>query len=258
MSVCVRCKSKPKFSDHFNARYCLSCKSILKVKIEPFLYEDTKQIIRKYAGKIERKKLAEKAGVSIATLKRFAIMENLDITTFRYTPDEIRKVCDYYLIHGIVKTAQHFPHVKVRSIVERYFRSLGIGTRQERWTPEQLYELAKMGGLISQNAQARYFKRPNAYAGSIKSVWSKVFKCKPANLNSCPHHIAKRIVEYKCPFYAKRGRSHVMFALWLDVQRNLKDDVSEDVKKLVNAMARFQKWLHKSENPQEVFEREYS
>lgn len=257
MKLCARCKAKPKFSKHPNAKYCLSCKAILKVKIEPFLYEDTKQIIRKYAGKIERKKLAKKAGVSIATLKRFARMENLDITTFRYKPEEIETVCKFYLVHGIHKTIEKFPRIKVRSIVERYLKPLGIGARQQRWTPEQLHEVAKMAGLVSNNAQAKYFGRPNAYAGSIKSAWSKVLKCRPSNLNSCPHRIAKHIVEYRCPFYAKRGKSHVMFALWCDVERNLKDNVSDDVKKLVSAMAKFQKWLHQSQDPHDVFEREY-
>jgi hypothetical protein len=258
MSKCVRCKKRDRFSDHPNAKYCQPCKELLRVKIEPFLYEDTKQLIRKYAGKIERKALAKKAGVSIATLKRFARMENLDITTFRYTDDEIKTVCEYYVVNGIVKTAEKFPHVKVRSIIERYVRKLGLDARQIRWTPQNLLEAAKMAGVISNNAQAKYFGRPNAYAGSIKSLWQKNFKCRPSNLNSCPHWIAKQIVDLRCPFYAKRGRSTKMFAFWADIHRNLKDSVSDEVKILVAAMAKFQKWLHNTENPQEVFEREFS
>lgn len=257
MSKCIRCKTRDRKSTHFNAKYCLPC--IAKLKKQPEaknLGDKQKKIIRKYAGKIERKLLAEKAKTSIATLKRFAKAEDLNIKTFHYTKEEVQKVCTYYAKHGKVKTQKKFPEVKVRSIVERYLKSFGLESRQIRWTPKQLHEAAKMGGVVSKNAQALYFSRPRAYSGSIRSLWSKVFKCAPANLNGCPHWIAKRIVKYSCPFYLAKGKSTKIFAFWTDIKENLKPDADQSTKDLVNAMAKFQTWLHSGETPKIVFERE--
>jgi hypothetical protein len=126
--------------------------------------------VRELAGKYPVKELAEKINASRSNVRRYAVSIKLSLDSLSYKPDVVEKVCRYYEKHGKIKTQEKFPDVRVRSIVERHRL---FKPRQRRWTAEEHLECIRMAGLISYKRQARFFNRPNANAGSIKSFYSK-------------------------------------------------------------------------------------
>lgn len=245
---CERCEKRPKKNKHFNTRYCKPCADLLRKKPAGKLTLRQEREVRRLAGKMLIKDLAKHVGTSDSNLDRWARTHNVDINSLKYKPAVVRDVCEYYAKHGMVKTKKKFPKVTVRSIVERYMRSLDLPKRQMRWTSQQLVELAQMAGLVGLEKQAAHFSRPNAYKGSIRSVWSKRFGHGAININGLSKQIAKAYVLDSCPYYAtsffpiKQGPRIV--ALWIDVETHLREDVPDHLRKAISAMARFQRWLH--------------
>lgn len=113
-----------------------------------------------------------------------------------------------------------------------------------------------MAGLISPKAQARYFNRPNAHAGSIKSLWIKKFGIGGCSVNGMVHSYAIELVNsnarYIRPISQGRHGDSVTFRrviLWVDMEKCIKSDVPEFIKNGIKAMASFQKWLWRCDDP---------
>jgi hypothetical protein len=208
------------------------------------------------AGNVYRDEIARRIGTSKANLTRWAREHpEINFNAHKYPETVVREVCDYYEKHGKIKTQKKFPEVKIRSIVERYLS--GIKPRQEPWTDEQLLRLARMAGIISMSAQAKYFNRPNAHKGSIQSAWMKKFGCGGSSINGLSWHIARHYVDYYCPvlqtrFWKQRKRldgkreyeSSRMLVLWVDLEKHMSDELPAHIKNGIKALAKFQKWVH--------------
>lgn len=253
--ICPRCKERPKKA-HFNARWCEPCAAEFVKRPAGKLTAEQARRARALIHTMPHEDIARELGVSVSRLKRWARDHgNIRLSYFNRwhaNPRLTMQVCAYYAKHGKIKTAKRFPNVKVRSIVERYFKGLRLEPRQIRWTASQLIELAQMAGLVSFKRQARHFNRPNAREGSIKSAWQKKFGHGGGSINGLSHWLAKDYVRPSCPFfetdYWATRRDNAQFsrkiALWVDVERSLKPDVPEHLRDAISALAKFQRWLH--------------
>lgn len=229
---------------HFNHKYCQKCK-----RLGGYLTYEQEEIAKKYARKIPIQELAEKVGVSNSTIDRWSRRTGVSINWLKYDEKIIAKVCEYYFKHGKIKTQQKFPHVKLRSIVERYLTT----PRQIRWKENEILELVKMGGILSMKDQALYFNRPGANSGSIVSAWMKKFGCSGGNINGLPYYIAKHYVKDSCPFLItpfwrtrKENQNYKerRIALWIDLEKHLNKEIPDELKLAIKALAKFQRWLH--------------
>lgn len=248
--LCEICGSAPK-KPHFNSKYCASCSDKRRRKPIAALTRCQERQVRKLAGTMYAHLLAEKVGVSVSRLKRWARDNKLSLDAHKYDDKTVASVCAYYVEHGKPKTQKKFPNVKVRSIVERYLKDLDIyKPRQVRWDAKQIIMLARMAGLVSKTAQAAYFSRPRANEGSIKSAWSKKFSANPSAINGAPAYIVRRFVKRSCPYYepgyCDEGSGIRRIALWIDIVEHMREDVPHHLRKAFEAQAKFQKWLHGS------------
>lgn len=201
-----------------------------------------------------QRELAAHIQCSRTNLIRWASRSGVSLDAHSYKPHVVNAVCSFYEQHGKVKTQERFSDVSVRSIVERNYGR--FKPRQIRWTDEQAIEAVKMAGLVSPFAQARYFNRPNANEGAIKSIWVKKFKSAPCSINGMNHWIAKELVtsnaRYLQPIGRGRNGKPTKFRrviLWVDMENCLKREVPGFIKESIEALANFQRWLWKSKNP---------
>lgn len=211
-------------------------------------------------GTMPREDIAETLGVSTANLKRSLPGVSLWYKNGKWKnqPDLVKKVMTYYEKHGKPATVKKFPEVNVGAIVERpEYYGIKRTYRQIRWNAKQIEELAQMGGLVSMENQAKYFKRPRANAGSIRSVWTKKFGLGGGQINGMSEWRARMFVTARCPrikteFYLNRtkdGHYSRTLCLWVDMEKHLKADCPEFVSDAVKAMAQFQRWLFQTNNP---------
>lgn len=250
-SICPRCRIRPK-KKHFNSKWCSPCAAELRRRPAGKLSPSQERTVRRLSGTMFIKDLAKKVGTSDSNLDRWARDHGVNLNALKYPEELVREVCDYYFEHGRPETEKRFPNVTVRSIVERYAK--GQYARQKRWTAEQILELAQMAGLISKSAQARYFNRPRANAGSIQSAWVKKFGQGGAQLNGLSWHYASRLVGRQCKplktaFWSqrkdsKRGQFSRRIVIWTDLEKHLEPACPEWIREAVEALARFQRWLH--------------
>lgn len=199
------------------------------------------------------KDLAKAIGTSDSNLDRWAKQNGVNINALKYRPATVASVTAYYEKHGRKATEEAFPHVKVRSIVERYRQ---FSPRQIRWADEQIIEATKMAGLVSPSAQANYFNRPRAFAGSVKALWVKRFGFRGGSINGMVHWYAKELVTSKARYLQPVGEDRsgrpVRFRrliLWVDMEKCLKPSVPEFLKEAISTLADFQRWLWKSDDP---------
>lgn len=193
---------------------------------------------------------------------RFARDTGVNINHLKYPDKVVNEVCDYYSVHGIVKTKKRFPKIKVRSIVERYYGDRP--KRQIRWTEDQLIEAVKMAGLVNYKAQAKIFNRPNSGAGSIKSLWVKVFSGANSEINGLKHETAKWLVDIKrCPVVVikplnprirkrdlKRNQIYKLY-LWCDMENHLNPLIPDYFRSAIKTMAEFQRKIFGVSLPQQ-------
>lgn len=242
---CTICKTQDR-KKHGNSKYCEECAEARRSKPVGKLTASQVRDVKRLKGSMYAHEIAERIGTSQTNLKRWARDNGASLNAHKYDKKTVRSVTEYYAKHGRVKTQERFPGVKVRSIVERYLKE--ADRRQIRWTSEQLIELAKMGGLIRYEAQAKYFDRPGANAGSVKSAWQKRYGFGGTNVNGLSFHIAKQYVTENCPVYetsfwvTHNGPRKVV--LWIDVAKHLKPEVCLEIRNAVKALAKFQRWLH--------------
>jgi DNA-binding XRE family transcriptional regulator len=255
MSLCPNCQIRTK-QKHFNSRWCKPCADSFKKRPRPNLSTAQKKEALRLRGKLTKEEIAKRIGASRSSVMRLGRDLKLSFAaTYKYkaNPRLVKQVCQYYEKHGKVKTQEKFPQVSVRSIVERY---KCFSPRQTRWTDDQLMELARMAGIVSQRAQAKYFKRPGANEGSIKSAWMKKFKSSGGSINGLSWNIARHFVTKQCKpmrtqFWTPRNKRSSnlkgrQVVLWTEMQKHLKADVPQWIKESVQAMAKFQIWLHGS------------
>jgi len=244
---CLRCKMRPRRSDHHNTKWCRRCRRHLLSNPKGTLTKDQKKMALSLVGKMPREEIAQEiGGVSIANLKR-----SLPGVSFafhnKYCINQglVRDVCRSYEKNGRKKTEQAFPNVRVRSIVERY---KFFKPRRIRWKDSQIIELVKMAGIVSFKDQARYFKRPNAFEGSIKSFWIKRMGFGGGSIHGMSNWMAKEIVTDKCP-RMNLPHSRKKICLWADMQDHLKIGVPKFICDAVKMLAHFQGWIFANEQP---------
>lgn len=254
MNYCFRCRARPK-QKHHNAKWCRLCAAELRRRPAGKLTLVQQRKVRRLAGTMYIKDLAKAVGTSDSNLDRWAKQNGVNINALKYPEALVREVCDYYAEHGRQKTIEHFPNVKVRSIVERYYE---LSPRQVRWTPEQIREAVQMAGLVSMSAQARYFDRPNANEGAITSLWMKRFGRGGAMINGLSWHLARRMVKpryrpIRTAFWSTRhpltnDPMSRQLALWTDLEKHLDSEQPQWIREAIRALARFQRWAHGVEN----------
>ena len=108
---------------------------------------------------------------------------------------------------------------------------------------------------MSHTAQARYFNRPNAYEGSIKSFWAKGACCAPRDVNGLGAFTAWQVATPGVPAvlvkHQQNGGARPV-VLWLDLAAHLRPDVDPLVREVVQALARFQATLHNTQSSEDI------
>lgn len=214
---------------------------------------------KKLIGKMSREDIAKEVGASRSAFNRaFRGKHVVFYNRYSHNPNLVKRVCAYYEKNGRPATIKAFPDANVRSIVEHYGQRKGmIKPRTIRWTDSQLRELAKMGGLVSYQAQAKFFKRPRAYAGSIAAAWTKKFGYLSGEINGMKHNQARHFVTASCPFITVKllkARKKTRFNyrkvyLWTDMEKHLRSDCPDFVVEAIKALANFQRWLFDVKDP---------
>ncbi len=233
---------------HSNRKRCEDCVLLLKVFPEGRLTEKQIAIVTRNAGIIDIKKIAVRAGTSVATIKRWSRNKGISFNVHSYKKEVIEEVCAFYAKNGKVKTQEQFPNVKVRSIVERFKI---FPPRQSRWTDKQIIQAVKMSCFVSFSKQALFFNRPLANAGSIQSLWVKNLKARPTEMHGLPTYKAKLFIRNNCPsiklplLVNEDGDSSTCrrIHLWIDLEKFLLPDCPEFIKSAIEAMAMFQRWV---------------
>jgi len=258
-NLCINCKIREKINTHSNTKYCKHCREAFVNKPRHNLTLEQQAIVRKLAGTMYYEKLAKFVGCSRSSISRFARQEGVSLNAHKYKKELVDQVIAYYEKHGKTLTQQMFPNVKIRSIVEKHEHN----PRQVKWTFEHKKELLKMAGLISFKNQARFFNRPRANEGSIKSAFAKrVLPVTGSNINGMNHNKAIRLVKSTCPFYkrtmVRRVKSSTciqQIALWVDIEDHLKDSIPESIREAIAALALFQRKLHDAKTNAECREK---
>ena len=240
---CIDCEELIE-ANHFNTKRCLACKSIVLKRPIGKMSMDQINEAKRLAGTMPRENIAIELGVSLSNLKRSC--PDVRFTFFNHlknNPNIVKEVCKYYEKHGLKKTSEQYPEIRIRSLVERYkiYRP-----RQIKWKDEELIELAKFAGLIPLKEQAKFFNRPRANEGSIKSAWYKKFKTTPCFMHGLPVHKAKLFLEPGFPsLNIKRQISGdpTKIVIFSDAVNFLRKDCPDFVQIAIKAMAEFQNKL---------------
>lgn len=250
--MCGQCKKRPTATAHFNSKFCKLC--ALERRKRPLTNMTRAQIAqaKKLIGKMPREEIAQELGVSLVNLKRAFRGTRLAYHNWCViNPVLVKEVNKYYGKHGVVKTAEHF-NLKRKQVEHIVYRYKLHKPRRKRWTERQFIQLARFGGLIPYEDQAKYFKRPNAHAGSIKSAWMKKFGCAGGSINGMSQWQAKYIVTENCPYIRTKfwesrkpsGNYGRKLYLWVDMEKHLQPDLPDFMKNAIYTLANFQRWLH--------------
>jgi hypothetical protein len=210
-------------------------------------------------GKIPRDDIAERLGCSLSSLKR--AFRGTRLAFYNYctvNPGLVRAVNRHYGKHGNARTAEAFG-LRPKQVEHIVYRYKTHKPRQVRWSSDQIAEAAKMAGLVSLRAQAKYFNRPRAHEGSIKSLWMKKFGFGGASINGMVHWYAKELVTTKARYLkplgtARSGRlvEFRRLILWVDMEKCLKRETPKFIREAITTMADFQRWLWKSKDPKSL------
>lgn len=247
MKQCLLCKKK--IGGHPNRKRCEPCARELRRKPATTMTPTQIAMAKAMIGKMSRENIARAVGTSVPSLKR--AFRGTRLAYYNWcsaNPGLVRQVCKYFETHNQDETAKHFglKRKQVDHAVYRYkkFRS----PKQIRWTSEQIAEAVKMAGLVSLRAQARYFNRPNANTGSVKSLWAKRLSSRAASVNGMAHWQAKHLVTSKARYLQSKSRSQRTI-LWVDLEKCLKSDTPDFIGDAVSTMANFQRWIWRDQNP---------
>jgi len=256
--LCGRCRARPR-KKHFNSKWCEKCAQELIHRPAGKMTKEQIAEAKSLVGTMPRDEIAETLGVSLANLRRS--LRGVRLVYHNHLvrrPELVKQVCAYYEKHGKKKTQERFPGENIRSIVERYKY---YKPRQIRWTNEQIHDLVKMGGIIPYQFQWKYFKRPNAREGSIRSFWMKRMGLSGGAIHGMSEWVAREIVNSDCPFIKtgfwesrrKQNGKNVVFSrklfLWVDMENNLKKETPGFIKDAISSMAQFQRWVFSNKDP---------
>jgi hypothetical protein len=252
LALCVECQARPRRSLHHATKYCTPCQERLLRAPRSRVTPAQAAQIEPLRGTMPRWQIAERVGISHAQLNRYLVEQGLRSNARDYPPEIITAVCSTYAALGLKQTQGLFPEVVVRCVIERH---KDYPPRQIRWTGEQQMDAVRMGGLVSPTAQVRYFGRPNAYEGSIKKFWERVVGCAPRDVHGLGAHTAWQLALPGVPAILVKHQQNTgarPLILWLDLVRYLRLDVDPQVRRLVEALARFQAWLFGSPDPARI------
>lgn len=252
---CGDCGVRPKKA-HVNAKWCARCADRRKANPSHALTASQIRKALSLRGKMRRHLVAECVGCTVSAISRLGREKKLSFSAMPYAtnPDLVRRIVAHYRAFGGPATLDKFGKMaNLRSVVERYSPEPGPH-RIARWTNKQVVELARMGGLVSFEAQARYFNRPNAYAGSINAFWQNRVGVGPGQIHGMSVRIAQQLCQQ--PFKAtivsgSEGSSADTrrLVLWVDAVKCLRGDIPDFMREAIEVMAGFQHWLFKTDNP---------
>ena len=246
LALCVECQARPRRSAHHQTKYCEACQRRLLRAPRSRVTEAQGALIRQLRGTMTRARIAERVGITHAQLNRYLAEQGLTSNARDYPPEVVTAVCTTYAALGKRRTQDLFPDVVVRSLIERH---KDYPPRQVRWTGEQQIEAVRMAGLVSHTAQARYFGRPNAFEGSIRSFWQKGMACAPRDVHGLGHHLVWQIARPGVPAVLVSQQEQPgarVVVLWLDLVGHLRPGAAPEVRQMVEVLARFQGWLYGS------------
>lgn len=228
------------------AQFCAACRAARRRRPVARVTEAQAAQLKDLVGVIPQREIEARLGLSQANITRWIRESGHPGGHYNtYPPAVVQAVCAAYSALGKARTQALFPDVALRSIVERH-RDL-IVPRQVRWTGAHLVEAVRMAGLVSADAQARWFGRPNAYGGSIKSLWIKHLRCSPRDIHGLPASVAWPLVQPGCPATMSppdnRQPGVRVKVLWLDAAAWLRAEVARECASAVQALARFQGWV---------------
>lgn len=248
---CVECGKK--LRPRINVKRCSPCR--IKRAKNPLgvLTPEQERVVREFAGTMKIKDLAKLVGTSDSTLDRWAKQNGVNINWLQYRKEEVEKVIAFYEKNGRKETEKKFPDVRVRSIVEKHERKV---LRCQKWKAEEIVEAIRMAGLIPFAAQARYFNRPRANAGSVKALWVKKIGMMPGRINGTPMNVAKNLCLGSVPYRKIASeRRHLsdkdmarMLVLWVDIEEKLRPDLAPFMIDAIKSLAEFQRWAHGAKN----------
>ncbi|MGI9296558.1 MAG: hypothetical protein ACR2QC_01505 [Gammaproteobacteria bacterium] len=242
MKRCVDCGGAA--NSHPNAKYCELCSKERRKRPRSTLTPKQQREAISLCGILSRTEIGKRLNVSRGNVNRCFRAHGVYGRSDQYKRDIVDAVLSTYEKLGKIRTQELFPNVKIRSIVERY---KDYSPRQIRWTDNQIIEAARMAGLVRHAAQAKFFNRPNAYEGSIKSFWVKRMNCSPIYINGMSSTLILQIAKPGVPAiiinHMNAGCPHPK-VLWLDLIYWLRDDIDPVVRHSIETLAQFQAWLH--------------
>lgn len=189
---CLRCKQRPRCSPHPNTKYCHVCRAILVRTPKTSLTEAQKAKVRQLAWRLTVWEIADLLGSSRSSVIRYARDAGFSLATKKHLkyitqPDYVHEAMVYYGDHGVRATQKKYPDLNLKSLLSRRRRNnkwfQGVALRQLRWKPEEIIEAVRMAGVVNIDAQWKYFSRPRAKEGSIKSLWTKKLHSQPRQIH---------------------------------------------------------------------------
>jgi phosphopantetheine adenylyltransferase/DNA-directed RNA polymerase subunit RPC12/RpoP len=241
MKFCIDCNKKL-YKTHNNRKRCKNCSQLVIKKPKHNLKDWQIEMLKPLIGHYKINEIAEILSCSRSSLTRYARDNNFNYKIYKYSNELRTQVINYYIKNGKNKTVKKFPNVVVDTILEHDPKIKGLRPRQKLWTEKQIIQLAKMAGLVSMEMQAKFFNRPRAFKGSIKSAWSKKFKLGAKHINGLFKNKADYITE-NCPCIETSHYFNGKLCLWVDIQKHLKKGLSKDIHLLIQTGVDFQKWL---------------
>ena len=242
-NICAQCGRKIS-RKHLNQIYCTKCNYLIREKnihIPRSAKEWQIDKVIRLAGVKEINEIAKEIGMSRSSVKRIGNYFGISFFIQKYSDDLIEEVLKFYWSNGKKKTAERFPDVKVRTIIDH--KGKGYRKRQKRWTDEQIIQLIRMAGIIPIEKQYKIFNRPLAHKGSIKSAWTKKFGVAQKRINGLYTNKALYIAKDKCPYIETQFYDKSKLYLWIDLEKNLKTGINNDIKLAVKTLANFQRWI---------------
>lgn len=247
--ICLNCNRRP-IKEHGNAKWCIKCSIAFIHRPKSTLTSQQINTAKRLIGKKPRGEIAKQLGVNVSNLKRaFRGVSLAYYNIWKRQPNLVKDICKFYEKNGAVKTRRMYPSANLRSVLERY---KWYKPRTVKFTKEDFEKCIKFAGLIPSETQARILNRPNAFAGSIKSLWCKRIKSHQSGLHGLTQVNRDHLVLKSCPQITTRfgssPRSHKL-SLWVDVENHLKPDCPEFIVSAVKTLADFQRWVFHPNNP---------
>ena len=239
---CDHCGIADKLSPHPNTKYCKPCRSKFFGRPTTAMTPEKVEWAISVSGKHTKEEIARACKVSVSTLKRACLGVTFARPTKKLERETISEVCMYYEVHGLKKTQELYSLLNVRSIVES---NAGIfKPRKVKWKDDELIQLALMGGLVPLETQAGVLNKGSADA--VRTTWHRRFNISPQDLHGMPEDRADFILK---PGYPKTKFVNFNLCLWCDAENWLKENLPVEIAEGIRTMARFQRWLFKSDDP---------